>query len=144
MDMREIYLLWRRKASTNLCDSMTYMEKIVPVARAFVLDKEISSRLELSRLTRCTRPMTPISRESVPPEADSLARNRASTPNRTTHPEVSLLELFMRGELSGASGRAECRMIVRHLLTGCPQCARITGRLWGLGDLPGESPPLVD
>jgi hypothetical protein len=54
------------------------------------------------------------------------------------HPAAGLLERFMRGELSGDSGRTECRMIVRHLLAGCPQCARITGRLWALGDLPGE------
>lgn len=79
--------------------------------------------------------------ESVLPEADSSARNRVCTANPPVreHPDAGLLERFMRGELSGDSGRTECRMIVRHLLAGCPQCARITGRLWALGDLPGKS-----
>lgn len=122
---------------------MTYLEKFVPVSRAFVLDTAISSGLELSRLTRCTRQMTHILGKSVLPEADSLARNRASTPNRTPaatredpreHPETDLLERFMRGELSGDADRPACRKIVRHLLAGCPQCAGITRQLWGLGD----------
>jgi len=55
------------------------------------------------------------------------------------HPDSGLLERFVRGDLSGARGRAECRMIVRHLLAGCPLCTRITRRLWRLGDFPGES-----
>jgi hypothetical protein len=68
------------------------------------------------------------------PEADSSVRNRLCTANSDAevHPEAGLLERFVRSELSGASGRAECRKIVRHLLAGCPRCARITGRLWGL------------
>lgn len=121
---------------------MTYLGKFVPFAKAFVLDKEISSGLELSHLTRCTRPMTHTSKESAPESvlsnADSAARNCACT---ATHPAADLLERFMRGELSDASGRDECRKIVRHLLTGCPQCARITGRLWELGELPDASEP---
>lgn len=78
----------------------------------------------------------------VLPDADSGARNRVSTANRPRlkppddHPDAGLLERFMRGELSGASGRAECRKIVRHLLAGCPQCVQVTGRLWALGELP--------
>jgi len=56
------------------------------------------------------------------------------------HPDPRLLERFVRGELSGPGGREDCRMIVRHLLAGCLQCSRITGRLWGLGD----TGPLVD
>lgn len=56
----------------------------------------------------------------------------------TGHPDSGLLERFVRGDLSGARGRAECRMIVRHLLAGCPLCTRITRRLWRLGDFPGE------
>ncbi len=55
------------------------------------------------------------------------------------HPDPSLLERFMRGELSGARGRPECRIIVRHLLAGCPSCARITRRFWALGDFPAEA-----
>jgi hypothetical protein len=70
--------------------------------------------------------------ESMLSEADSSARNRVGTANSGDHPDTGLLERFVRGELSGASGRAECRKIVRHLLAGCPRCARITGRLWGL------------
>ena len=75
-------------------------------------------------------------------DADSAARNRVCTANRRPddHPDPELLERFMRGELSGTSGRAACQRIVRHLLTGCPQCVRITGRLWTLG----EFPSLVD
>jgi len=45
------------------------------------------------------------------------------------HPDPRLLDLFLRGELSGPEGREPCRMIVRHLLAGCPHCSRLTGRL---------------
>lgn len=74
--------------------------------------------------------------ESVLPEADSLARNRVSRARSDGHPDPDLLERFLRGELSGPSGRPACREIVRHLLTGCPRCTGITGRLWSLGDFP--------
>ena len=37
---------------------------------------------------------------------------------------------FMRGE----SPRNEARSVVRHLLTGCPQCLQVAGRLWRFGD----------
>ncbi len=52
------------------------------------------------------------------------------------HPDPDLLERFVRGELTGPAGRAACRTIVRHLLAGCPQCSRIVGGLWALGELP--------
>lgn len=45
------------------------------------------------------------------------------------HPEPDQLERFMRAELPPDERRA----VVRHLLTGCPQCRYITGRLWNLG-----------
>jgi hypothetical protein len=45
------------------------------------------------------------------------------------HPAAVDLERFMRGEL----GRAEVRELVRHMLTGCPQCLVVTRRLWSLG-----------
>ena len=45
------------------------------------------------------------------------------------HPDTSLLEGLLRGELSAA----ECRTVVRHLLTGCPRCVAITGHCWPLG-----------
>lgn len=71
------------------------------------------------------------------------------------HPDPQELVGFMRGELS----RSPARDVVRHLLTGCPQCLQITRRLWklgepplrllvGLGEDPGsasrENPPGVD
>lgn len=45
------------------------------------------------------------------------------------HPGTALLEAFLRGELSAA----ECRTVVRHLLTGCPRCVEVTGRCWPPG-----------
>ena len=74
--------------------------------------------------------------------ADDLPEATERLPD---HPDSRLLERFVRGDLSGPRGRAECRMIVRHLLAGCPQCTRITRRLWALGDFPKPSDePLVD
>jgi tetratricopeptide (TPR) repeat protein len=49
------------------------------------------------------------------------------------HPEPRSLELFMRDEVSAA----ERRRIVRHLLTGCPDCLEKTRRLWPLTE-PGD------
>ena len=43
-------------------------------------------------------------------------------------PEPARLERFFRGELT----RDEAHALVRHLLTGCPQCLRRTRRLWRL------------
>jgi hypothetical protein len=57
-------------------------------------------------------------------------------PEEDVHPGPELLERFVRGDLTGARGRAQCRTIVRHLLAGCPHCTRITRRLWALGDFP--------
>jgi hypothetical protein len=45
------------------------------------------------------------------------------------HPEPERLEGLMRNELSGA----ERRRLVRHLLTGCPRCVKVTRRCWTLG-----------
>ncbi|MBW8874024.1 MAG: hypothetical protein JF614_03605 [Acidobacteria bacterium] len=42
------------------------------------------------------------------------------------HPHPSQLERFLRSELP----RPQVASIVRHLLTGCPQCREVTGRLW--------------
>jgi hypothetical protein len=39
---------------------------------------------------------------------------------------------FLRGRLD----RAECRRVVRHLLTDCRVCQAIGRRLWALGDQP--------
>jgi tetratricopeptide (TPR) repeat protein len=54
------------------------------------------------------------------------------------HPDPNLLERFMRSELQGQPRRT----IVRHLLTGCPQCVAVTRRLWSFGEdssVPGYS-----
>lgn len=52
------------------------------------------------------------------------------------HPEPRLLAEFMRNEAEDSVRRR----IVRHLLTGCPQCTSVTRRLWALGD-PCRSAP---
>jgi hypothetical protein len=51
---------------------------------------------------------------------------------RTRHSDRDRLEGLVRGELP----RAEAQAVVRHLLTGCATCRRVTGRLWRLGDEP--------
>jgi hypothetical protein len=58
------------------------------------------------------------------------------------HPAPEDLHRLMRGELAGA----EARIVVRHLLRGCPACTRETRTLWGFGEEPThplpEPPPL--
>ncbi|HSK78890.1 MAG TPA: hypothetical protein VLQ45_20715 [Thermoanaerobaculia bacterium] len=54
------------------------------------------------------------------------------------HPDLRLLECFLRNELQGA----ERRFVVRHLLTGCPQCVAVTRRVWSLAD--GRGPDLFE
>jgi tetratricopeptide (TPR) repeat protein len=58
--------------------------------------------------------------------------------DRREHPDPGILESFMRGELPAA----ERRGLVRHLLTGCPQCLVVTGRCWSLGT-PGAAIPEI-
>lgn len=55
------------------------------------------------------------------------------------HPDVKLLERFMRNELQGQERRA----VVRHLLTGCPECVAVTRRLWSFGESPLSCVPAV-
>jgi hypothetical protein len=62
----------------------------------------------------------PVSREPLP----------APLPMRTAHPEEAQVERFLRGELT----RPEVRAVVRHLLTRCPRCLEIAGRIWNLGN----------
>jgi hypothetical protein len=50
------------------------------------------------------------------------------------HPDSRLLERFMRSELP----EQERRVVVRHLLTGCPRCVSVTRQIWSLGDLRGS------
>jgi hypothetical protein len=47
-----------------------------------------------------------------------------------SHPSAEELRSFMRGELK----RSEVRDLVRHMLTGCPECLEVTRRLWDLGE----------
>lgn len=54
------------------------------------------------------------------------------------HPDSQLLERFLRNELQGE----ERRIVVRHLLTGCPQCVAVTRRVWSLAD--GRGPDLFE
>jgi hypothetical protein len=51
-------------------------------------------------------------------------------PADPAHPPAEDLRRFMHGELK----RSEVRELVRHLLTGCPQCLEVTRRLWDLGE----------
>jgi len=51
-------------------------------------------------------------------------------PADPSHPSAEELRSFMRGELK----RSEVRGLVRHLLTGCPECLEVTRRLWDLGE----------
>jgi len=46
------------------------------------------------------------------------------------HPSEDELVRFMRGELS----RPKIALIVRHLLSGCTRCPKVTRRLWELAD----------
>jgi hypothetical protein len=48
------------------------------------------------------------------------------------HPDRERLERFLGDELPADERRA----VVRHLLTGCPQCTAVTRRLWSLTDGP--------
>jgi hypothetical protein len=47
-------------------------------------------------------------------------------------PSAEQLAGLFRGELP----RDEARVIVRHLLTGCPDCLQVTRWLWNLGEVP--------
>jgi tetratricopeptide (TPR) repeat protein len=58
------------------------------------------------------------------------------------HPDLGLLERFMRNETEGE----ESRRVVRHLLSGCARCVAVTRRFWSLGEggqleLPGDPHP---
>jgi hypothetical protein len=48
------------------------------------------------------------------------------------HPKPDLLLRFLRDEVSASERRA----VVRHLLTGCPECVAITRPAWTLPDYP--------
>jgi hypothetical protein len=48
------------------------------------------------------------------------------------HPDQAKLERLLRGELP----REEAPAVIRHLLTGCPQCLSVTRRAWACGEQP--------
>ena len=81
-------------------------------------------------------------RDGIAPaeKLEPLTRALKTAERPHDHPDSRLLERFVRGDLSGPRGRAKCRLIVRHLLAGCPQCTRITRSLWALGDFPAADP----
>jgi hypothetical protein len=47
------------------------------------------------------------------------------------HPSRAALKRFLLGE----SSRPEVQVIVRHLLSGCPQCRQRALKLWNLDEL---------
>jgi len=65
----------------------------------------------------------------------AMQEAKPSPPGLSAHPEERELQAFLRGELP----RDEVRAIVRHLLTACPACRRVTGRLWALA---GDDEPM--
>lgn len=52
------------------------------------------------------------------------------------HPGRDELERLMSGRLD----RCAARLVVRHLLAGCPQCLQVTRRLWLFGDRAPREP----
>jgi hypothetical protein len=53
------------------------------------------------------------------------------------HPRRTLLLKFLQARTT----RTESWAVVRHLLAGCPECGRVTGRILWLSELP---PPVLD
>jgi hypothetical protein len=58
------------------------------------------------------------------------------------HPAEDLLSRFLSGETT----RAETREIVRHLLTGCPDCRAFTSAAWKAAarSIPGRTERMTD
>ena len=54
------------------------------------------------------------------------------------HPREDLLLRFLRGETTPAEN---CQ-VVRHLLTGCPQCVGVTARVWSRSEAMPNPVPL--
>jgi hypothetical protein len=55
-----------------------------------------------------------------------------------SHPDATMLARFM----SSHSPRDEAREVVRHLLTGCPECLAVTRSLWSFAEHNHERPSL--
>ena len=62
----------------------------------------------------------------VRPAAAQRPEAAARIPGVSHHPAEDLLSRFLSGETT----RAETREIVRHLLTGCPDCRAFTSAAW--------------
>jgi hypothetical protein len=60
----------------------------------------------------------------------AIRREVAERKESGAHPIRAQLETFMRGE----TPRSEAPDVVRHLLTGCPECLQVTRQLWKLGE----------
>lgn len=59
---------------------------------------------------------------------------------KSQHPTEGQLSDLLRGDMP----KDEVRAIVRHLLTGCSECLRVTRKLWNLGVLPPYLKVLVE
>lgn len=53
--------------------------------------------------------------------------------NQEGHPQKSALDRFLRGE----AATAERRAVLRHLLTGCPECVSATRPFWQMTEIFG-------
>lgn len=74
-------------------------------------------------------------RRNVPYAGAMLMGRESATapPASDRHPFApTQLERFVRGEIP----RDEVREVVRHLMTGCAACLKVTRRAWDLGDQP--------
>lgn len=58
---------------------------------------------------------------------------------RAWHPSPDLLERFFRGRSSSRENLA----VILHLISGCPQCRRITAAFWEVGTPPDDVPEEV-
>jgi hypothetical protein len=61
-----------------------------------------------------------------------------SVMSQRDHPQTEILMRFLRGEAS----RIEAKIIVHHLLAGCPDCVAAMRPLWGLAERGIEPVPL--
>jgi hypothetical protein len=84
------------------------------------------------------RPGPQAASHSWKPEPETDPRPGSRKEEYKEHPGTELLEGLLRNELSAA----DRRRVVRHLLTGCPQCAAVARRGWPFGSLDGRGSKL--